>query len=94
MNLNTIRKSLAEIERQMALLSEELERAKTERDEFSVLVFQSRKSFAAALYNANKSGKKIEMVVRDTYYKATALGFRGSAQEWRNVLGAWCAPKE
>jgi hypothetical protein len=57
-----------------------------ERDPLAVHIFVSRRQYRNM--TDTKSGKRHETAARISWQTACELGFRGSLEEWRRLLGA------
>jgi septal ring factor EnvC (AmiA/AmiB activator) len=64
----------------------ELAATKTEHDPLASHIFVSHRSYRNV--SDTKSGKRREMTARLSFNTACELGFRGSLDEWKSLMGA------
>jgi hypothetical protein len=88
MNLPLLARLLADLQKSLTAVDEELTKVKAEVDPFARHVFQARRSYARVDATDGKGGKRIQREVWDSYRQATALGFQGGEREWLLVLRA------
>jgi hypothetical protein len=92
MNLPLLARLLADLQKSLTAVDEELKKVKSEVDPFARHVFQARRSYARVDATDGKGGKRIQREVWDSYRQATALGFQGGEREWKLVLSAYPPP--
>ncbi len=64
-----------------------LEEMRGEHDPLAVHIFVARRSYRNV--KDTKSGKRSERAAWDSYREACQLGFKGSCEQWRQLLGAF-----
>ncbi len=60
-----------------------------ETDPLLAHLLKDRIRFRRADAIRNKSGKRVEELVRASFYKAGSFGFRGDINEWRTLLAVY-----
>jgi hypothetical protein len=89
MNARQLSEEIKETQEILARLLESLEAAQNQPDPFGVFVYRERRAFRdQANRDHSKSGKRTKEWVEQSYFRATAEGFRGDFIAWLAVLRA------
>ena len=90
MNARQLSKEIRETQEILARLQESLEAAQKQPDPFGVFVYRERRAFRDQVdSDRSKSGKRTKEWVEQSYFRATAQGFRGDFHAWLAVLRAY-----
>ena len=80
---------LQQITAELESLHRQVEAARDQRDPLAVHIFRSRRAYRSVSEKDNKSGRRTRHEVTQSYIEAQKLGYRGSGEEWWELMRAW-----
>ncbi len=83
--LSKLSEDLKRLREAVTAVEQTLDEMREESDPLAVHIFISRRRYRRT--TDSKGGKRHQQAVESTYYPACDLGFRGSFDEWRKLLG-------
>lgn len=86
MSLQRIQQRAAAVKKAADELQELLDQMDQERDEFAVLIYRARKEYRSLNRRHYKGGRDHQVLIEGTFYKAQSIGYRGSINDWRQIL--------
>lgn len=85
MNANRILNQIQVVRAELAALEQMLSVVTGDRDNFALLLYQSRRDYCAVPAKKS-SAKRLEEIERRSYIEASRFGFRGPIRDWVHLL--------